>query len=1345
MTVDSRPSPPEASARPSRAALSARNAVDNRTVRFAATTVAIAAFGYYVPQWMWDWHMPAGELVYGFIIGSLTALMAFGVALIYRANKVINFAQADLGAVPASLAVALMTLPVIGWSFWIAIPVSLVAAVALGAFVEFVIVRRFRKAPRLILMVVTIGLAQLLAGLGVAIPFLLQLLVGGPDITLPTTAYTPPFDFSFEIAPQIFHANDLIAVVTTLLAIVGLFFFLRFTSIGIALRASSESSDRASLLGVNVGFTHNVAWVIATLLATISLILRAGIIGLPLGSAFGPAILLRALTAAVIGRMENFVAIFLASCGLGAVETIVVWNKGSGDLVDPIMFVIVIAALLLQRRHRESRVEDQAISSWQNAANVRPIPREMLRLPEVKWTLRGLRVLFVCFLIFLPFMLSEKDTNLAAAVMIYAVIAISLVLLTGWAGEISLGAVAFVAIGSAAAGAANVHWHLDPLLSFLLAGAIGAVASIVIGLPALRIRGLFLAVTTLAFAVATSSFLLNRDQSILGISFDYLPDDLFDRVTRFPQWTPFGHIGIGAEGLHTERSFYFMCVFVLLLAIVAVRGLQRARTVRDLIATRENERNAQAFRLSPTRAKLLAFALSGFIASFAGGVLALHQQALGRDIYSPIQSIRVLTMVVVGGLGSVPGAILGAVFIKSTEWFNVIVPLRFRFLFTFAGSGIGLILVLWLLPGGLGSVLYRARDMWLRGVARRHNLVVPSLIADSGDDPELLTGRSKPAVSMEAGRPGASRRGPAFLRHFRPRPVPNVDYFSYPDLRLSGGKPNLLSLRSVDVAYGQVQVLFGVNLELRRGETIALLGTNGAGKSTVLRAISGLVAPKGGSISHEGVDISGMGPHMIAAKGVIQVPGGRGVFPSLSVAENLKVALWMHRRDREYAKSATEEALNLFPALRSRMNDPAAQLSGGQQQMLALAMAFLAKPDVLMIDELSLGLAPLVVEQLLGVVKRFRDQGVTVILVEQSVNVALTTADKAFFMEKGAIRFHGLTAELLERPDLLRSIFLEGAAAAEETYVASERPLPLAKIADHAPAKTSAAKTSAAGASANGAERRVMLETRGVTRRFSGITAVDDVSIQLREGEIVGIVGPNGAGKTTLFDLISGFLVPDSGAVILDGRDVTSTTPQGRAKLGLARSFQDARLFGALTVHQAICVALDRPLRYWDPISEMLYFPNALAAQRRVGARADDLIAMMGLDDYRDKFVSDLSTGSRRIVDLACQIGIEPKVILFDEPSSGIAQRETEALGPLLLRIRDITGASILLIEHDMPLVSSVSDRIIACDLGRVVVEGDWNLVRNHPHVVASYLGSTREVIERSGPSTTEAIGGARP
>jgi ABC-type branched-subunit amino acid transport system ATPase component/ABC-type branched-subunit amino acid transport system permease subunit len=1302
--------------------MSIRNVTDNKHVREVFIFLVVVVGGFYLPQWLWNWTIPSHQIAYGVIIGSLTALTSFGLALVYRANKVINFAQADLGAVPASLAVGLVTVSM--WNFWIAVPLALIASVALGSFVEFTVIRRFAKAPRLILMVVTIGLAQLLAGLGVSIPFWL-----GADF--PPQQLPVPFDFSYDFNGYIFHANSLLAIVTTLIAIVALFSFLRFTSIGIALRASSESADRAGLLGVNVGFTHNIAWIIATLMASITLIMRASILGLPLGSSLGPSILLRALTAAVIGRMERFGVMFLAACGLGVVEVMIVWNKGSSTLVDPVMFVIVIGALLFQRRSKESRVEDQAISSWQNAANVRPIPRELLALPEVKWVLRGLRVLFVAVLIALPFMLGLRDTNLAAAVAIYAIVAISLVLLTGWAGEISLGQVAFVAIGAAAASAANVRWDLDPMLSFLLAATIGAVASVIIGLPALRIRGLMLAVTTLAFAVATPSFLLNRDESLAGISFDYLPDNLIDRVRRLPQWTPFGDIDIASE-----RQFYFVCIFGLFLVLVAVRGLQHSRNVRDLVAIRENERNAQAFRLTPARAKLMAFALSGFFASFAGGLLALHQQALGEAIFAPIESIRVLTMVVVGGLGSVPGAILGAIFIKSTEWFQDVVPQSYQFLFRFAGSGIGLIVVLWLLPGGLGSLLYKLRDKWLRRIAVRRQIIVPSLIADTGSDPELLTGKkAKPAMAggTEDTRPD---RGPKWMHRLPHRPVPAVDYFSYPDLALSGGTPNLLSLRSVDVAYGQVQVLFGVNLELREGETIALLGTNGAGKSTVLRAISGLASPKHGTISHEGVDISGMGPHLIARKGLIQVPGGKGVFPSLSVAENLKVALWMHRRDHEYAKHATDDALDLFPALKSRLGDPAAQLSGGQQQMLALAMAFLAKPKLLMIDELSLGLAPLVVEQLLEVVKKFREQGITVILVEQSVNVALTTADKAFFMEKGAIRFHGLTAELLERPDLLRSIFLEGAAVAtgeeaEEADAEKDR-------VDSATEQLSAF----AGTTTNGSaqvsirevpmsERKIVLETQGITKRFSGITAVDDVSIQLHEGEILGIIGPNGAGKTTMFDLISGFLIPDSGKVLLEGRDITRARPQKRAMHGLARSFQDARMFGALTVHETVMVAIDRPLQVWDPIPALFSIPS-VTSERKLSARADELIAIMGLDDYRDKFVSDLSTGSRRIVDLACQIGISPKVVLFDEPSSGIAQRETEALGPLLLRIRDITGASILVIEHDMPLITAVSDRIVACDLGRVVVDGDADTVLNHPQVVASYLGSTREVIERS-------------
>jgi ABC-type branched-subunit amino acid transport system ATPase component/ABC-type branched-subunit amino acid transport system permease subunit len=1285
--------------------------IDNRRVRQAVEGVGAALLFYWALQWVWP--TPAGVVVQGVIIGALTALVSFGIALIYRSNRVINFAQADLGVVPAALAIMLIV-PQTGTlgenggprlSYWVAMPLALVVAVALGSFVERVFIRRFSKAPRLILMVVTIGLSQILAGFGTAIPFWF-------GSTLPPQRYPSPFDFSFTIHPIVFRGNDLMAVIVSIVAIAGLFGFLRFTNIGVAIRASAESSDRASLLGINVGRTQNVAWIVATLLATVAMILRAGILGLPIGSAFGPAILLRALAAAVIGRMENFGAMFVAACGLGIVETAIIWNEGSGTLVDPAIFVIVIGALLLQRRRRESRSDDQAISSWQNTDQVRPVPRELRRLPEVRWVGLGLAAALGVALLALPGILSDGNTNLAAAVFIYAMIAVSLVVLTGWAGEISLGQVAFVAIGAAVAGGLNVHYGWDLTLTTLAAACIGGVASVVIGLPALRIRGLFLAVSTMSFALATSSYLLNRDY------FGYLPDNLTERVGRYPL--------LGQADISSETAFYYVCLAGLGVVLWSVRGLQRSRTGRVLIATRENERAAQAFGVNLTRAKLMAFALSGFFASFAGGLFAVHQQAVGQDIFAPVESIRALTMVVVGGLGSVPGAILGAVFLKSTEWFNTLVPRQFRFLFTFAGSGVGLIVVLMFLPGGLGSLMYRVRDSYLRLVASRRGIIVPSLVADSAAEPEILEGAS----SNGAARPRRRERtpvnmpplgGPRFLERVPQRAMPEVSYLSYPDVAIGGTAPNLLSIRSLDVAYGQVQVLFGVSLEVTQGEIIALLGTNGAGKSTVLRAISGLVAPRSGSITIEGSDITGMAAHKIAALGVSQVPGGRGIFPSLTVAENLRTAGWMYKRDRAYIERATTEVLELFPILRTKLDEQAATLSGGQQQMLTLGMAFLSQPRLLMIDELSLGLAPVVVEQLLEVVKELRRRGTTIILVEQSVNVALTVAETAYFMEKGEIKFHGPTAELLERPDVLRSVFLEGAASRQS-----------------APARTTR-RAAGVGVAGNGS-RPVVLATTGVTKSFSGVRAIDDVSIELHDGEILGVIGPNGAGKTTLFDLISGFLLPDAGRIDFDGQDVTMHRPEQRSLLGLARSFQDARLFGALTVHQAIAVALDRDLEVRDPVAAALNLPEVSDAERRVGVRADELVDFMGLGAFRDKFVSELSTGSRRIVDLACQLGMEPRVILFDEPSSGIAQRETEALGPLLVRIREETGASLLVIEHDMPLITEIADRIVALDLGQVIVEGDADTVLNDSHVVASYLGSTREVIERSG-SVAEVVG----
>jgi ABC-type branched-subunit amino acid transport system ATPase component/predicted MFS family arabinose efflux permease len=244
------------------------------------------------------------------------------------------------------------------------------------------------------------------------------------------------------------------------------------------------------------------------------------------------------------------------------------------------------------------------------------------------------------------------------------------------------------------------------------------------------------------------------------------------------------------------------------------------------------------------------------------------------------------------------------------------------------------------------------------------------------------------------------------------------------------GKVKLLLVRAVDVHYEGVQVLFGVDFEVDEGEIVALLGTNGAGKSTLLKAVSGLVEASGGAIIFDGRDMTHTPPDEIAGRGVTQVPGGQGVFPSLTVAENLRLAGWLQRHEHDEVKEATERVMGYFPVLRERLHEPAGNLSGGQQQMLTLGMAFIGRPRLLMIDELSLGLAPTVIAQLLDIVKALRDRGTTIILVEQSVNLALTLADEAYFMEKGEIRFHGPTAELLERPDVLRSVFLEGAGNA---------------------------------------------------------------------------------------------------------------------------------------------------------------------------------------------------------------------------------------------------------------------------------------------------------------------------
>ena len=260
-----------------------------------------------------------------------------------------------------------------------------------------------------------------------------------------------------------------------------------------------------------------------------------------------------------------------------------------------------------------------------------------------------------------------------------------------------------------------------------------------------------------------------------------------------------------------------------------------------------------------------------------------------------------------------------------------------------------------------------------------------------------------------------------------------------------------------------------------------------------------------------------------------------------------------------------------------------------------------------------------------------------------------------------------------------------------------------------------------------------VLEAKGIAVSFGGVRALQGVSLTVEAGEIVGVIGANGAGKTTLFDCLSG-ITPCAGRVVLDGVDVSGASVHERARAGLGRSFQDARLFHSMTVLDTLRTASERHRPAGSSVLGTLFGGReAREGEQAATKRAEELVEVFGLGGYRDKLVGELSTGTRRIIDLACLLIQRPKVVLLDEPSSGIAQRETEALAPLLLRVRDELGCGVVLIEHDMPLVLSLATRLYALETGRVIAEGPPDEVVHDPAVVRSYLGDDPDAINRSG------------
>jgi len=644
--------------------------------------------------------VPLGIYVDGAIQGLLISFVSLGFVLVYRANRAINFSAAELGAAPASFAFLLWAS--LGWNLVLAFAIGFASSILLGVLVEFLFLRIFFNAPRLIFTVATIGVAQLLVALG----FFLPEWLGQPSNDI----YPAFTDKTVTISGAVFDGHDLTVLIVTPLVLLALGAFFRWSTTGIALRASAENADRASLLGIPTRRLQSVVWGLAALLAFIGMFMRIGVVGLSIGDVLDPALLVTALGAAVIGRMERMPTTVLSAVGLSIVAHAADEHYSSlGVQSTAIVAVIICIALLLQRTDAVNRLASAATSTWQATREIKPIPAELRRERPVQLVRAGLWTLGLVVLALIP-LLSDVRVELAGSIGIFAIIALSLVVLTGWAGQVSLGQMAFVGVAGAIAGTLATRWHWDTALILIVAGAAGAIVTIAVGAPTLRVGGLAFAITTLAFAQATT-YLFNVGYSPLA---NWVPNGPVPRPHLF-----------GFISLNSEKSFYYLIVVVLAASIWMARGLRKSRVGRVLIGTRDNERAAQAYAVGSRGSRITAFGVSGFLAGIAGALFVLQQQAFFADSFDVAHSLQVFAMVVVGGLGSLGGAIVGAVYIKGVQYFLVQPE------WAFLSSGVGILVVLMIFPAGIGAAFGDARDGILRWYARRYDIRVPSLLADT--------------------------------------------------------------------------------------------------------------------------------------------------------------------------------------------------------------------------------------------------------------------------------------------------------------------------------------------------------------------------------------------------------------------------------------------------------------------------------------------------------------------------------------------------------------------------------------------------------------------------------------
>ncbi|MEX1007925.1 MAG: branched-chain amino acid ABC transporter permease/ATP-binding protein [Acidimicrobiia bacterium] len=922
----------------------------------------------HVHGWDVSWQM----IVTGAVVGLSYSAIAAGIVLVYRANGIINFAVVAFGAVALG---AFGVLTEHGWSLWPCLLVAVPFAALAAMILEIAVIRRLAGAPRLVLLMATIGIAQLL---GFTVLLFAELL---PDIPpggdFPTIV---PKDWSWQVTDELLvTAREISVLMAVPVLVLLLALFMTRTRLGLMVRAAASNADKSRLMGIPVARTSTVVWGIAAAFTATTIIVLAAVQFItPLGAANGTAqltlgypVLVKALLIAMIARMRILWLTIPVGMALGVIEVIFQQNVHGIDANVFALWLFVATLVAVLTLARSARVATESEGAWKLAGRVKPLPERirsiwaMRQLPRI-----GLVGALMVFALIPAFAQQASQSFLWTRVVIFAIAGCSLTILTGWAGQLSLGQFGFSAIGGLVTvrlvnagwfGVHNVPWGVAVALGVL----VGAVVALLIGIPALRIPGLYLAVTTLAFAVFVENWLVTRRW--LGV--DEFTGSI--PVLKRPD--------TGIVNFSSRHSYYYLCLFFLAACLAVLAQIRRSGIGRSIIAVRDNERAAEAMTLSTTRTKLIAFAVSGGIAALAGAlyVTSLPTNTPGTT-FATSESVTLVAIAVIGGMGSIVGPLLGAAWVIG-------LPTLFP---DFAAapllvSSLGLLALLLFFPGGFVEVAYRVRDTLVDRMARR----LP------------------PA-------PARQRAAEAAV------PVPAV-LATRDDA--TAGLTDWLATEAVSVRFGGRVAVNRVSIHVGAGEIVGLIGTNGAGKSTLMNAISGFV-PATGRILVLGHDVSGLAPYRRHQLGV-----GRGfqaarLYDALTVRETVLVALEARERSRllssmfalppspsvERKKRAEADEIMRYLGLDRFSDQFVSNLSTGTRRVTELACQLALGARVLLLDEPTSGLAQRETEAFAPLIGQIRDElDAAVLLIEHDMPLVMQVSDRVYCLEAGIVIAEG--------------------------------------------------------------------------------------------------------------------------------------------------------------------------------------------------------------------------------------------------------------------------------------------------------------------------------------------------